>query len=134
MSHRRFVLVLCFLLASRSIAATRVPLVIDEPFADRTAPWPVTTGVPFPRDALVDEQRCRLVDDTGAEQPLQSRVAATWDAQAKSIRWLTIDFIAQPGRSYALEFGDDVRRKPVASSIKLTRGGSLKISTGPLAV
>ena len=37
-----------------AVAATRIDLVVDEPFADRTAPWPMTTGVPFPRGALND--------------------------------------------------------------------------------
>src|SRR5688572_17780076 len=98
-------------------AATRVDLVVDEPFAGRTVAWPVTTGVPFPRCALRDAAHCRLVNDAGTEQPLQTRASATWDAKGQSVRWLTIDFIAQPGRSYALEFGDDVRRKSSAKPL-----------------
>ena len=92
-------------------AVTRVPLVINEAFPDRGVPWPVTTGVPFPRGGLKKAENCRLVDDQGKEQPLQAKVAATWDAEKTSIRWLTIDFIAQPGRKYALEFGDEVQRR-----------------------
>lgn len=83
-------------------AVTRVPLVINEAFADRAVPWPVTTGVPFPRGALKSAKDIRLVDDLGREQPLQTKVSATWDAEKTSIRWLTIDFIAHPGRKYFL--------------------------------
>lgn len=101
-------------------AATRVELVIDEAIADRTVVWPVTTGVPFPRGQLTDERHCRLIDDTGAEQLLQTKVAATWDADRTSIRWLTIDFLAVPGRKYELEFGSDVERAEIASPIMLT--------------
>ena len=104
-----FGLLLIGLNSASSLAVTRVPLVINESFADRAVPWPVTTGVPFPRGALKKAENCRLVDDTGKEQPLQATVAATWDAEKTSIRWLTIDFVAQPGRKYELEFGEDVK-------------------------
>lgn len=115
--------------------ATRVPLVIDEPQSSRGVPWPVTTGVPFPKGSLTADGQCRLVDDAGREQALQSRVSATWDAEATSIRWLTIDFLAEPGRAYALEFGPDVRRKAIASPLVVERGeAGVTVSTGPLRV
>lgn len=93
---------LALLFSQSAHAVTRVPLVINEAFADRAVPWPVTTGVPFPRDILKKAEKCRLVDDQGREWPVQTKVAATWDAQKTSIRWLTIDFIAKPGRKYFL--------------------------------
>lgn len=120
--------------ASDARAATRVELVIDEPFVGRTVAWPVTTGVPFPRGQLVDAEHCRLVDERGQERPLQSRIAATWDAERKSVRWLTIDFIAEPGRKYALEFGNDVARRPAASTLMVTRGDEVQVAIGPLQV
>lgn len=120
-------------LHSLSLAATRVDLVIDEPMANRTVPWPITTGVPFPRGALTTPDNCRLVDDTGAEQLLQAKVAATWDAERTSIRWLTIDFIAQPGRKYALEFGEGLNRKRMESPLVIA-GDPPKVTTGSLAV
>ncbi len=110
-------------------AATRVDLVINEPFKGRMVPWPITTGVPFPRGALADQKHCRLIDDSGKEQLLQSRVAAMWDADRSSVRWLTIDFIAQPGRSYALEFGADVSRESTQSNLQAT---AEHVVTGPL--
>lgn len=97
-----------FACVASSEAATRVDLLVDEPKPARVVPWPITTGVPFPRGHLADIRQCRLVDDTGKECVLQAKVAATWDAMKTSIRWLTIDFIAQPGRKYALEYGPDV--------------------------
>ncbi|MDX1944761.1 MAG: hypothetical protein SFU86_05080 [Pirellulaceae bacterium] len=116
------------------MAATRVDLVIDEPFADRKVPWPLTTGVPFPRGALKSAQHCRLVDDTGAEQPLQAKIAATWDAERTSIRWLTIDFIAQPGRKYALEFGPEIKRTD-SPTLPLVAGGEpQRVATGAMEV
>src|SRR5436190_1093760 len=92
-------LAVCLLMAclvpthSICLAATRVDLVINEPNSGRSVAWPITTGVPFPRGALTAAEHCRLVNDQGEEQLLQAKVAATWDAQRSSIRWLTIDFI-----------------------------------------
>jgi hypothetical protein len=135
----------CFLLLGLGFigearARTRVELVVDEATQSRTVAWPVTTGVPFPRGGLVDAQHCRLVDDTGAERPLQTKVAATWDAARSSIRWLTIDFIARPGRKYALEFGPDVRREPNSPQLTVAYAGDTRaanhavVSTGAIQV
>lgn len=117
-----------------ALAVTRVPLVINEAFADRAVAWPITTGVPFPRGALKKAENCRLVDDTGKEQPLQATVAATWGAEKTSIRWLTIDFLAQPGRKYALEFGEEILPKnPDSGSIKIDEKGNVVLQVQPLA-
>lgn len=142
-------------LAPQATAATRVPLRLDELRERRTVAWPVTTGVPFPEGGLRSASQCRLVDDRGAERPLQSKVAATWDVGRTSIRWLTLDFIAEPGRSYALEYGPDITRRVMPSPLVLTteslsntavparipdtlsaprRVASLAVTTGPLAV
>ncbi len=115
-----------------ALAATRIDLVLDEPFADRTVAWPITTGLPFPRGKLNSAEHCRLIDDQGQERPLQARVVAWWDAGRKSVRWLTIDFIAEPGRKYALEFGDDVVRPPSATKLVEARDDSVTVSTGTL--
>jgi hypothetical protein len=135
-SHRsaRLFLMLGVVLASidSAPAATRIDLILDEPFADRQAAWPITTGVPFPRGQLTGAEHCRLLDDRGEEQPLQAQVTATWDAERKSVRWLTIDFLAQPGRKYALEFGDDTVRRPPATSLRVTQEAGVEVSTGAL--
>lgn len=112
--------------------STKIEIVIDEPFQGRTVAWPVTTGVPFPRGELTDVRKCRLVDDQGHEQPLQSRVAATWDAERKSIRWLTLDFIALPKRKYSLEFGPRIVRKRFDSPLVVAAGDPLMVATGSI--
>jgi hypothetical protein len=117
-----------------SLAVTRVPLVINEAFPDRAVPWPITTGIPFPRGALKDAKNCRLVDDTGKEQPLQATVSATWDAEKTSIRWLTIDFIAEPGRSYALEFGEGLRPANFTRYLPAFTGQTVTHNTGRLSL
>jgi hypothetical protein len=117
-----------------AMAGTRIDLVVDEPFPDRKAVWPITTGVPFPRGKLTGAEHCRLLDDRGAEQPLQVQVAATWEAERKSVRWLTIDFLAEPGRKYALEFGDDVVRRAPATPLAVAQKADAEVSTGALRV
>lgn len=139
-----FVLVATF--AGTVSAATLVELVIDEATKNRTVAWPVTTGVPFPQGALTKEENCRLLDEKGKEHPLQSKVAATWDAARSSIRWLTIDFIAQPGRKYWLEFGPKTQRSIFESTLQVANAGDagdsigfeskarVVVATGPLHV
>lgn len=131
---RLFAGVAALVLATTAAAATRIELVIDEARADRTVAWPVTTGVPFPQGGLTDAKHCRLVDDRGEEQRLQTKVAATWDAARTSIRWLTIDFIAHAGRKYALEFGPNVTRKEFSPAITINDTGDLAVGTGPMGV
>jgi hypothetical protein len=133
-SYRICVLFAITVCTSAAQAATRVELKIDEARSNRTVAWPITTGVPFPQGALTDESHCRLLDDRGEERPLQTNVAATWDAAKSSIRWLTIDFIAQPGRNYALEFGPDVARKSFSSALTVAGETDVTVTTGPLRV
>lgn len=114
-------------------AAERVELVLDEVQA-RSVPWPVTTGVPFPRAKLPSPENCRLIDDTGTECLVQAKAAATWDGPRGSVRWLTIDFVARPGRKYALEFGADVGRKPVESPLRVASEKLVRVQTGAIAI
>lgn len=113
---------------------TRIELVVDEGNPGRKVAWPVTTGVPFPQGKLTRPEQCRLIDDLGEEHPLQSRVAATWDAARSSIRWLTIDFIATPGRRYRLQFGPSITRREFAKTLQLQNGDSPVVDTGRLRV
>src|SRR5689334_20956542 len=113
---RLFTLLLLSACCLTAPAADRVDLVLNE-VQKRSVPWPVTTGVPFPREELLSSENCRLVDDTGAECLFQAKPTATWGGPRGSVRWLTIDFIAAPGRKYALEFGENVKRKRIETPL-----------------
>lgn len=128
---RRLIVTSVLCLPTVANAATQIPLVIDEPFDERNVAWPLTTGIPFPRGALTAEKQCRLLDDLGQEHLLQSRVAASWDAKRSSIRWLTIDFIAVPGRRYSLEFGPDIERRLTQSKLQASAD---RVGTGPFEI
>lgn len=125
-------LVLC--VGRTASGGTRIELVIDEALPHRSVAWPVTTGVPFAEGTLANAEQCRLVDDQGAEQPLQTKVAATWNAERTSIRWLTIDFIAHAGRRYVLEFGADIRPKAIPPAISVMKGENIVVRTGSLQI
>jgi hypothetical protein len=114
-------------------AATRVDLHLNE-VQPRNVPWPATTGVPFPRGQLLSAENCRLVDDTGAECLFQAKAAATWDGPRGSVRWLTIDLIAAPGRKYALEFGAEVKRKRLATPLRIEGAEVVRVRSGPITV
>ncbi len=94
--------------------AGRVPLrVLNGPGAF-LAGAPMTVGVPFPRGALLDADAVRLVDETGAEVPLQARVTSRW-SRFGPVKWLLCDFtadLAGEPREFFLEYGRGVSRTP----------------------
>ncbi len=77
----------------------------------------VTSGVPFPQGALRTNADVRLLDEQGAEVPLQVRTTATW--RDGSVKWLLLDFptdvAAHATRVFSLEYGEDIRRMPPTS-------------------
>lgn len=110
-------------------SVTRVELIFNEPQPARKAAWPVTTGVPIPRGALQSIDNCLLRDNDGEECLLQARATATWDGPKGSIRWLLIDFIAQPGKKYVLEFGPEVKPKRIASPLRIEQKDRIQVAT-----
>ncbi len=87
---------------------------LNEPQA-HVANAPMTVGVPLPRGALLDEHNVRLVDEDGAELPLQTRTSARW-SRFGSIKWLLCDFTADLDgrpRTLFLEYGPAVERGTV---------------------
>lgn len=103
-----------------------------------TGPWPVTMGVPFPRDTLWDIGAVRMMDRGGEEVPLQARVAATW-TKGGAIRWAHLDFAAAltPGgsTSYFLEYGSRVKRAPVSDPVRVVESDDAIVAdTGSLKV
>jgi len=115
----------------------RVPLhVINEPGAV-VAGAPMTVGVPFARGALADAANVRLVDDGGAEVPVQARVTARW-SRFGAVKWLLCDFTADLAgrpREFFLEYGPTVRRAqrpPLA--VTATAAGFPLLDAGRLRV
>lgn len=97
--------------------------------------WPISTGVPFPQGALLDENHVRLLDEAGAEVPCQTAVRSLWTREG-SVQWLGLDFqgaLKPDGAKYRLEFGTEVRRAAAPSPLKVadsTEG--IAVDTGRL--
>lgn len=90
----------------------RIRLWIPNETGARLPGLPVTAGVPFPRGALRDTAHLRLVDEAGAEVPLQVEETARW-SRFGSVRWVRLDFTTDvdgAGLEFFLEYGPDVAR------------------------
>ncbi len=95
-------------------------------------PAAVTCGVPFPRDTYHPGQPLRLLDDAGAPQPMQARVTATWDPEGRQgVRWLLLDFLAEPARTYTLHLGD--QPAPALPALASEDDQAILIDTGAIA-
>ena len=103
--------------------AATVPITVQNPTGLALEAEPVTTGVPFPEGALRSGDHVRLLDEAGAELPLQ--VTVTGEYPDGSVRWLLLDFQADlppEGRTLTLEFGEGVERAPVQNPMSVDLG------------
>ncbi len=116
-------------------ASGRIPLTVANPDGIVAPQVPVTVGVPFPRGALHDPARLRLVDEAGVEHPVQTLPTAHW-ARFGSIRWLLCDFgVALDGgpRTLYLEYGPDVTgATPAAEDVEPPTAGFPEVAAGRL--
>jgi len=90
----------------------RVELRLDFPQELNLDEWPVTFGVPFPRGALRDWRRSRVVDAAGREVPSQRMRTATWMGPDGDVKWILVDIDAHKNGRYFLEFGQRVPATP----------------------
>ncbi|MCA1808420.1 MAG: hypothetical protein LC725_03000 [Lentisphaerae bacterium] len=94
----------------------KIPLrILNEPGA-HIDHAPMTVGVPFPRGALFDPARVRLVDEAGKEIPVQTMVTGRW-SRFGAVKWLLCDFTVSlkgKGTTVLLEYGPEIRRRAVA--------------------
>jgi hypothetical protein len=109
--------------ASKGRIALHLPRGV--PLKDGT--YPVSTGVGFPKGALWGEATLRVVKADGTPVPCQATVRSRWGCVPEtSIRWLGLDFQAEPAPAwwperkdtrYYLEFGPDV--KPASAPVNI---------------
>ena len=119
-----------------SVEMQRVPLTVRSPI-DITVPYPLTFGVPLPKDQVWRTQDIRLTDASGKEIDAQIQPTATWQ-QAGSLRWVLVD--AQPDSikgdsSLFLEYGRKVSRNGGAGPMSVKEADdAITVDTGPLRV
>ncbi len=103
----------------------RVPLSIER------TDTPVSAGVPFPRGELGSDAHIRLLDTSGAETALQTRVLARWPDG--SVKWALLDFLPN-SKTYAIEYGAGISREPRASNLRVSEtAGGIEVQTGAIA-
>ena len=111
----------------------QLSVVSDFPADCEADSWPVTFGVPFPRGALQDAQRVRVITDQGVEVPSQIIRTATWDRPDGDVRWILADMIAKRGVQYAVEFGSEVESREQPSALRVGETlDAIQVVTGPL--
>jgi hypothetical protein len=127
------------LIATTLAAAGSIPVTVDRYLPDARGLAPVKFGVPFAPGMLKPDEAVAVVDDQGAAVVSQSHVLATWNpAGDRGVRWLLVDFLADPQRRYWIVFGSDLpaaATEPVAAVAVVSGGGggdAITINTGPL--
>ena len=127
-------LVLC--LAAGVARAGEIRLAVEEPAGVERQQWPVSSGVPFARGILRDDQATALFDAAGGELPLQTETLVRWPDG--SVRWLLVDFqidlAAKQKKTLTLRYGPEVRRAPVQNPVRITKqpDGSVVLEPGPV--
>jgi len=109
-----------------------IPLTVRSSYATAPeAPFPVSSGIPFPEGALGSAAGLRLLDAAGRETPLQASVLARWPGG--TVKWALLDFLGKAGEQYRLEYGSAVRRRAPAGPLRIHETpGQVDITTGPL--
>ncbi len=118
-----------------SIHAGEIPIIVKGDAGPVLWPRPVKCGVPFPRGSFHGDDLIQLVDENGDLISFQTAETATWDANGEEgIRWMLIDFLAERGRRYRLQFGEDVRREIIepGASVGQKNDEAIVINTGAL--
>lgn len=122
--------------AAPAASAKTIPIVVDQYVPDPRPGAPVKCGVPFPRGELkvADAAAVRVVDGGGRAVPHQARITATWNPDGSDgVRWLLVDFLADPGQSYALAFNEPGSAPAAAlPAIAVITNGAIAIDTGPI--
>lgn len=113
--------------------AIDVPIILKNTAGFRRDKWPVTFGIPLPKDCVKQAEEVMLTSSDGAPIPAQIEVANRWPDNG-SARWLHVDF--QADLSGATEQSYSLKRsaKPVpqsANKINITeKDDTIEIDNG----
>ncbi len=107
-----------------------VPLTFSTPEPGRRTREPVTVGLPWPRGAVSDDKRFRLLTPPGEPDTLQTRVLDRWPDG--SVRWCLFDFFVTMTvnmmSGYSVTVADTMRDD---GQCALTgRGADFEVNTG----
>lgn len=110
-------------------------MVVREEAGLRRANWPVTLGVPLPRDWSGDAA-VHVADAKGKTVPTQSRVLAYWPGKEQRPRWLLLDFPAdlEPHQTRQLYVHPGAGPASKAKVAVRQQGADVEIDSGALRV
>ncbi len=113
------------------LCAESIPLQVDFGTSELKVEYPVRGGFPLARGKLRSVKAIRLLSDKTAI-PCQVKPLAFWPD--KSLKWVCLDFMAQPGKKYAVELDEKGRQPSVSSPVKAKKksDGSIEVDTGVL--
>jgi hypothetical protein len=136
-SRLKHSLIITMLLFAWTLAALGADITVSvvEPSGAMRKGWPVTSGVPFAKGALTNDQSVALVTGDGQPVPLQTEVLVRWPDG--SVRWLLLDFqvdlAANQKKLFALRHGAAVSRPTILEPVRVsTRDHRTTIDTGQL--
>lgn len=122
--------------------AGRVPLRFPSGVPPTAKGYPLTFGVPFPKGALPDVAKLRVVDAKGKAIPAQFTARSHWSADGRAgIRWLGVDLQVpeitpwwpdRTGTPLFLEYGRKVAPKPPESLRVEQVADGIRVETGVL--
>lgn len=125
MMSRMVGLLVVFFAVSVQAAPLNVPIDVHWSPQSKAASWPVTAGVPFVEGVAPDEANLRLVS---GDEPVPCQVTRTGLWKDGSLRWAWVDFVAEPGRQYALVEG--APNAPPRPLRVVDAAGKITIDTG----
>lgn len=122
---------------TRKFVRPPIALSVEEPCGASRISWPVSSGVCFPKGALLSVRELRLTSSSGQEVPCQFKALATWPD--KSVRWVLLDFqtsvVANARQRFALHWGPGVTHSAYETGLKSSQSGdSISVMTGMISV
>ncbi len=126
--------------AEAKVERQRVPLVVRS--TQPAGGFPVTFGVPLPKEEVFRVDQMRVVDAQGQPVPCSITPSATWTPQG-SLKWVLIDAAAPadaqdaadgaPAQPWTLEYGSKVTATPPDAGITVSDAAQqLTVNTGRL--
>jgi len=116
------------------LCAADLALSVDWASVNATAALPVTGGVPFPRGRCARPMACACSPRMAGSFPCKPK---RWRCgPGGSVKWLLLDFQAQPGRrDFVLQYGAEASTARAAQPLRATTSDrTLTVDTGPPAI
>lgn len=128
--------------SDKAATVKRKSIPIQLQMDEATGRYPLTFGVPLPRDEVYSTSQMRLIDANGLPVDCSIIPTATWTAGG-SLKWVLVDVASpasmpahdagSPATPWTLEYGSDVQAAPVSQAISVSQDDkSIRVDAGRL--